>query len=311
VLAAVVATLTLAAVQPTFLMPAWSPDGTRVAWAQGSGPAWEVWAANADGSRAAPVAPPIDGLFGVAWVSQDELLTTANYRLSRLKLDGTRTGFGYGINVAVDASRSHAAWQSADLCPSCHGPLVVRPLAHGAPVKLGGSAQNASPTFSPDGKQVAFARSFEIAGRWERAGGIWTAPSAGGPLRRIAKSGNCPSWSPDGTHIAYGDRTGIRLVGPEGGRTTLLLRAAKGTLVCPGAWSPDSRSIALPADDGRLVAVAVPSGRVRTLTTPAQGTVTGFSWSPAAGTLLVTARTKPHCSALWLVGSTTRKLRGC
>ncbi len=241
-------------------MPAWSPDGSRIAWAQGAGPAWEVWTASADGSSAARVGPPIDALFQVAWASHDELLTAANYRLSRVRLDGTRTDFGDGINVVVDASRSLAAWQSADLCPSCHGPLLVRRLAGGRVVKLGGDAQNGFPTFSPDGRRVAFSRSFEAAGRFERAGGIWTAPSAGGAPKQIVKTGSCPSWSPDGTRIAYGDRTGIRLVAPAGGRTTLLLRARKGARLCPGAWSPDSRAIALPAADGRLIAVAVPSG---------------------------------------------------
>lgn len=32
------------------IQPAWSPDGTRIAWASGQNNDWDVWVMNADGS---------------------------------------------------------------------------------------------------------------------------------------------------------------------------------------------------------------------------------------------------------------------
>ncbi len=72
-------------------------------------------------------------------------------------------------------------------------------------------ADDAQPAFSPDGKQIAFVSTrasssnllypgvdFSLLG-----GDIWVMPTLGGSPRRIAESGNFPSWSPDGTTIIF------------------------------------------------------------------------------------------------------------
>lgn len=76
-------------------------------------------------------------------------------------------------------------------------------------------ADEVQPAFSPDGKQIAFVSTrasssnllypgvdFSLLG-----GDIWVMPALGGSPRRIAESGNFPSWSPDGTTILYAKGT--------------------------------------------------------------------------------------------------------
>jgi eukaryotic-like serine/threonine-protein kinase len=85
---------------------------------------------------------------------------------------------------------------------------------------------NIQPAFSPDGRQIAFVTS--------RAGGvgifypgfdnpmmggdIWIMPALGGTPRRVAKDGNFPSWSPDGSKIVFARyRIGLFEVAASGG----------------------------------------------------------------------------------------------
>jgi eukaryotic-like serine/threonine-protein kinase len=91
-------------------------------------------------------------------------------------------------------------------------------------------ADDVQPAFSPDGKQIAFVSTrasssnllypgvdFSLLG-----GDIWVMPTLGGSPRRIAESGNFPSWSPDGAVIIYAIGTTwfqpkIRRVAAQGG----------------------------------------------------------------------------------------------
>jgi eukaryotic-like serine/threonine-protein kinase len=167
---------------------------------------------------------------------------------------------------------AYAGWRaspSADSAP----PMRAVPLA-----SLPGVTR--SPSFSPDGNQVAFG--------WTGAAGnnpdIYVQQiGAGTPLRLTTNPGNdySPMWSPDGRWIAFLRGEGnehaheLRLVPPLGGperkvteiQTRGLLRAV--TL----AWCPDS-SCLIVADSigaGRpdaLFAVSLDSGERRQLTSP-------------------------------------------
>lgn len=67
------------------------------------------------------------------------------------------------------------------------------------------------PSFSPDGKQIAFVSTRTSSSNllypgvdYSLLGGdIWVMPALGGSARRIAESGNFPSWSSDGSTIIY------------------------------------------------------------------------------------------------------------
>jgi Tol biopolymer transport system component len=106
---------------------------------------------------------------------------------------------------------------------------------------------DAHPTWSPDGRSIAFARS--------GPGRIYVANPDGSGARRLtddtAEEAE-PSWSPDGAWIAYTRRTPgttareLWISRPDGSdrrRVTDLERAIFGP-----AWSPDSERIAFAAD---------------------------------------------------------------
>ena len=67
-----------------------------------------------------------------------------------------------------------------------------------------------SPAISPDGRQVAFVRTYVVEGDNRRASEVWLAPADGGsPARRLtspAFSSNAPRFSPDGKLLAFSSR---------------------------------------------------------------------------------------------------------
>lgn len=97
------------------------------------------------------------------------------------------------------------------------------------------------PSLSPDGRQIAYRRELRAEGPSTGGSEVWAVDIATGRERRISpeQGGESPAWSPDGERIALSNRTGIALVGPEGGEPTPLNVAGS----CP-TWSPDGTRIA-------------------------------------------------------------------
>jgi TolB protein len=116
------------------------------------------------------------------------------------------------------------------------------------PVRLTDQPGNDShPTFSPDGKWIAY---YRILGE-ERD--IWTIPSTGGlPLRfTVDPAADIhPAWSPDGSHLAFvsgrGGGSHIWVAPVRDGRCAgPAVQITKGELVADApSWSPDGRWIA-------------------------------------------------------------------
>jgi TolB protein len=107
--------------------------------------------------------------------------------------------------------------------------------------------KDSSPSWSPRGSYVAFAR-LTAPGRSQ----IVVADARGRVLRRFGTGFSTePAWSPNGQRIAYS--SGNRLiVANRAGRT--IVQLSTGALVGGPAWSRDSRRLAfaeaLPIDDG-------------------------------------------------------------
>jgi TolB protein len=155
-----------------------------------------------------------------------------------------------------------------------------------------------TPSWSPDGRRLAIARAWECGDIDCKRREVWTLDADGGNPRRLSRQAIHPSWSADGTRIAYGGA-----VGREGFARNVVVANADGTgrTVISAAREP------MFAPRGNLVAFF----RTGTLgsalwVSGADGAdkrlllreVDSFAWSPD-GTRLVVDRAAP--SGLWLV----------
>ena len=173
---------------------------------------------------------------------------------ARIVFDGRayRTNFDFDIFVAnADGSR-------------------VRTVTRGA-------ARDVMASWSPDGRQIAFART--------RAGvetpEIWVVRADDTSLRRVTADGDSPAWSPDGRLLAYSNATSVVLVRPDG-RDKRVLAPGTGP-----AWAPDGKRLVYTnAGDVWLMDA---DGRGRQQLTSAPADDVAADWSPDGRLIVLTS----------------------
>jgi len=140
-------------------------------------------------------------------------------------------------------------------------------------------ADDDQPVFSPDGERIAFRSSRD-------GGGIFVMGRTGEAVRRVTRFGFRPTWSPDGTHLAFvtenvdlnpqsfESRSDLWVAGVNGGQPRQI-PVVDATLP---SWSPH----------GQRIAFTSRGAEVRVWTVPADGgeavaatTGTARNWSPA------------------------------
>jgi Tol biopolymer transport system component len=131
------------------------------------------------------------------------------------------------------------------------------------------------PAWSPDGTQIAFSTAAKFVGaggerRWSLK--LYVVNSDGSGLTRISRGrhqDSGPSWSPDGTRIAFTTRRGsLATMNPDGSHRTLLVRRGGDP-----DWSPDGSRITFVRSVGRsatdvFLANSDGTDRVRLTDTP-------------------------------------------
>ena len=145
-----------------------------------------------------------------------------------------------------------------------HLGLWMRQVDGGRALRVGlEGVDEAQPDFSPDGTQVAFVSARNRGGRlgifrgsrateaylYGQNGDLFVMPSLGGNARKLADDAYDPSWSPDGSQIAFrSPRDGswrLYTVTLSDGRVTLVQGADP--RIAGLDWSPDGRWIAFVA----------------------------------------------------------------
>ena len=170
-----------------------------------------------------------------------------------------------------------------------------------------GPVYDAFPSWSPDGRWIAFLR-LEEELDYDKGNIQLIAPS-GGEIRQITSNADSVrvasiAFSPDGTRIAYFSGSNIKTVAVPGGRSEVLLE--DGTLgPFPDlAWSPDGRHIAYTtARGGRIKVASLDTGRSVELATglSPETRYSEVAWSPDGRTIAFVAARPTEEDEFWLI----------
>jgi Tol biopolymer transport system component len=172
--------------------------------------------------------------------------------------------------------------------------FTVRPDGHGRRqiTHLGDSnALNAA--WSPDGKQIAFARDY-AAGTSHEHLDIFTVDANGSGLHAMGLKGlnGEPTWSPDGRHVLWARPGAFEIANADG--TGLRTVPVAGDIGTP-TFSPDATRIGflrtLAGDKGAIYVMRADGTHVRRLTKPARGVGSKIDWSPDGSTIAFSAVT--------------------
>jgi Tol biopolymer transport system component len=229
--------------------PAWSPDGTKIAFMRdsanvtNSGSAQDIYVMNADGTGQVRLTDDSGDDSSPAWSP-----------------DGTKIAF-----------RSNRE-QSSDIWIMDADGGNVRRLTNN-----GGA--NTNPSWSPDGTKIAF-QSVPLAHGANQNDEIHTINVDGTGEQALTNNPTpdfLPDWSPDGRRIVFQGYGGIYVMNADG---------TEQSQVYPGAtdpaWSPDGKKITLLSSD-QIAAVNPDGSGLTTITSFQDLNGYGMDWQPLAG----------------------------
>ena len=194
--------------------PAWSRDGTRLAFGLMTRPGWRLYVAGANGGGRRALTPA------------EGLATTPSF-----SPDGRAIAFA-ALPKTVPGRHVYA--QQVYVVPTAGG--AMRRLTSFDRF-LGGAG---SPAWSPDGTRIAF-----WGNRSSKDGthpSIWVVRPSGSGLRRLIADASDPAWSPDGTRIAFTRGGDIYLAGADGRSIRRVTATARLGETRP-SWSPDGKQL--------------------------------------------------------------------
>lgn len=228
--------------------PAWSPDGTLIAFAKSGDDFEEIWVTRTDGTDHRKLSPDNARETQPAWSPDGRRIAFASFSAGNWDVYVMDADGSNRTSVISSSSNdtaptwspdgSQLAYQRAD---DFAGPAEIRAVrADGSGDRtLTSRARNVTPSWSPDGNRIVFTSTRD--GNRE----LYVMNADGSGVRRLTatpdRREDDPSWSPDGARIAFaaGDdvRRDIYVVDAEGSDERRLTRLAKP--VWWPRWSPD------------------------------------------------------------------------
>jgi len=253
-----------AAIRAHALDPVFSPDGRTVAFVRSAGSSAAIMLADRDGRRVRTLVPRVFAQY-LSWSPDGRSLAYSADGIWRVDLDDptpqllTRPSPDVWQPAWSPDGRA-IAYSQFERCFRCTGIWVMG--ADGSePHELVQDGRR--PAWSPDGSKLALSLSgaglvIGLDGRtilpgggayttWSPRGvyvaytgfGLYVANLETGARRRLTRfMGEKPAWSPDGTVIAGGYRTRVRLVRARDGKVTKVFRDSTSGGGAP-SWSRD------------------------------------------------------------------------
>ncbi|MBZ5495020.1 MAG: S9 family peptidase [Acidobacteriia bacterium] len=250
----------------------WSPDGKKLAFISSRDGSPQVWILDVASGEARKLTSISTGADGVIW-SQDgnNLAFTSDVypdcRDDACNAQREKAAESSKVKAKIFDHLLYRHWDAWKDGKRTH--IFVVPAAGGTardltpgdydapPFSLGGPTDY---DFSPDGKELCFARNTDKVEATSTNGDLWTVPLTGSEPKKITANpayDGSPLYSPDGKYIAYraqrrpgfeADRFELMLF-DRVARTSRSITASLDRSVSEMVWAPDSRTIYFAAED--------------------------------------------------------------